>query len=287
MTKPSFYLKALCLQLCVAAPAFAQTDWQLSSDLLWSQQSFAELAAQQQTQLQLSSLWQADNWDARISVPLLQTDSGYHIQPGKTPRLCTRIQNAGDKKLARWISKGRISAATIANCQAQPVDSPTESASGLGDIFAEANRYWTIGEATEANLGLGFKAASGDEEDNLGTGRESAYLLAGLASHWGDVTGGLAAELTQHLGTGLEDEHDTQQSLNAHFDWQLQEHWTLGVFSYWQSAAFEDDDDLTSVGLSAGFTPIKSLRLSASYEKFQTNSQDLDSTTSAGLRYSW
>lgn len=287
MTKPSFYLKALCLHVGMATPAFAQIDWQLSGDLQWSQQSFTELAAQQQTQLQLSSVWQADNWDARISVPLLQTDSGYQLQPGKTPRLCTRIQNASDRKLARWVSKGRISAATIANCQAEPVDPPTESASGLGDIFAEANRYWSVGEATEANLGLGFKSATGDEAENLGTGRESAYLLAGLASQWGDLTGSLAAELTQHLGSGLEDEQDSQQSLNAHFDWQLHENWTVGVFSFWQSAAFEDDDDLTSVGLSAGFTPIKSLRLSLSYEKFQTNSQDLESAAAAGMRYSW
>ncbi|RYZ84266.1 MAG: hypothetical protein EOO68_31880 [Moraxellaceae bacterium] len=273
-----------CLVLPVN-PAFGEVDWQAKTNLQWSQQSFIEGPAQQQTQLQLSSLWRDDSWDIRLALPLIAMDSAYQLNPGKTPNLCARIQRASQQKLARWLRLERVTQKTIDRCLAQPDASDAESVSGAGDATVEANYYWPLNDNVEVSLGAGFKAANADAEQNLGTGRESVYLMTGATYLWSEISAGINGEFTRQLGTASPDERDNTASVSAQINWQWREDLSLGVFSHWDSASFSDEDNLLSTGLNLSYQPIKRLTLGLSVERYRTNSQDLTKVVMGQIAY--
>ncbi|HMU67048.1 MAG TPA: hypothetical protein PKE57_07880, partial [Cellvibrionaceae bacterium] len=267
-------LAALTLSLA-AAPALAELDWQARANLSHSQQAYDEQPSQAQTQLLLSSLWRDDNWDLTFSLPLISMDANYQIEPGRTPNLCARIQAAKPQKLARWLRLGRVNQKTIDRCLAQANTAEDETVSGLGDARLEANYYWQPSDNLELSLGSGVKAANAEPSKNLGSGRESLYLMGGLTYLWSSVSAGVSGEYSQHLGEGGPDEQDSNQSLSAHLDWQWQPSLSLGAFTRWESASFQDEDDLVSSGVAFTYQPIKNLSLGLSIERFQPNSQGL------------
>lgn len=265
--------------------ALAEVDWQAQSEINWSQQSFADLPSAQQTQLQLTSLWRATDWDLRFSVPLLKTDEDFQIQPGKTPNLCARIANATPTKLARWLRNGRVKQTTVDRCLAQTASPPAEQATGVGDVSLEINHYWTPNNNLDIQLGSGVKAANGDENKNLGTGRESVYLTAGVTYLWTQVTGSINARYDRHLGAGETDELNASESISAHLDWQWREDLSVGVFSRWDSALFSDEDNLASAGISLSYQPVKRLTLGINVEHYQANSQNLQQVVAGSIAY--
>ncbi|HRH77702.1 MAG TPA: hypothetical protein PK129_10180 [Cellvibrionaceae bacterium] len=277
---------ALLAAALTTTPAFAELDWQAKASLSHSQQSYEEQPAQQQTQLLLSSFWQDEQWDLALSLPVMAMDANYQVEPGRTPNLCARIQAAKAQKLARWLRIGRVSQKTVDRCLAQQAAAEDETVSGLGDARLEANRYWALGESMELNLGAGLKAANADEAKNLGTGRESVYLISGLTYVWPNLSAGLNGEYGQYLGQGQSDERDTTQSLEARADWQWQPSVSLGFFGRWESSPYSDEDALTSAGLSLSYQPIKNLHLGLSLEHYQPNSQGLTRSLSGYIAYS-
>lgn len=287
MNLPLTPLKPLALlALSISAgSAFAELDWQAKARLSHSQQTYEALAAQEQNQLLLSSLWQAEDWDLSLSLPFIAMDANYQVEPGRTPNLCARVQAATAQKLARWVRNGRVPQKTIDRCLAQAEASETETVSGLGDARLEVNRYWQLGDALEAHLGTGAKAATGEEAKNLGTGREALYLMSGATYLWPSLSAGVSGEFNQYLGQGDPDEHNTTYSLAAHLDWQWQSSLSLGAFSRLESASYSDEDDLTSTGLSLSYQPIKHLSLGLSLEHFQANSQGLSRSITGYIAY--
>jgi|GEM_PF-5780417 len=284
--KPSIsYLAALALAL-PTSPALAEVDWQAKASLSRSQQAYDQQPAQQQTQLSLSSLWRDDTWDLSLSLPLIAMDAQYQVEPGRTPNLCARIQAAKQQKLARWLAAGRVNQKTIERCLAQAEAAETDTVSGVGDARLEANRYWQLGDHLDWSLGAGVKAANADSGKNLGTGRESVYLMSGLTYLWSQASAGVMGEYGQYLGRGEVAERDTSQSLQAHIDWQWHSRSSLGLFTRWESASFSDEDDLTSSGLAISYEPIKNLSLGLSLEHYQPNSQGLTRILTGQISYS-
>ncbi|HEY6527069.1 MAG TPA: hypothetical protein VIZ65_00120 [Cellvibrionaceae bacterium] len=265
--------------------AFGELDWQAKTDLHWSQQSFTVGPAQQQTQLQLSSLWRDENWDIRLSLPLIAMDSAYQLQPGKTPNLCARIQRASQQKLARWLRLARVTKKTVDRCLAQPDATYGQSVSGAGDATLAANHYWPLNDNLEVSFGGGVKAANADPDQNLGTGREALYLMTGATYLWSEISASINGEFTRQLGTGGPDELDNNTSLSAQIDWQWREDLSLGVYSHWDSASFSDDDNLISTGLNLTYQPIKRLSLGLAVEHYQANSQYLTEMVMCQIAY--
>ena len=107
-----------------------------------------------------------------------------------------------------------------------------DDTSGLGDISLSLTRAFYRSEGATASLALGYKFATGDEDDFLGSGADDAFLalrfsgdhLSGLPLQWHGQLGYLRAGSSDILG------HLQERDLwfaGLSMDWVISDRWSL------------------------------------------------------------
>ena len=142
-----------------------------------------------------------DGWDLQIEVPWLSHSGG-------------SLDSAIDSWHDLWgMSDGGRSSVEhdiLDFSYSDPASrfSLTDDASGLGDISLSLSHEFYRGENSVANIVAGYKFATGDEEELLGSGEADAYLalrfsgahLASLPLYWHGQVGYLYAGSSELLG---------------------------------------------------------------------------------------
>lgn len=230
----------------------------------------------------------ADNWDVQVELPWVHYSGG---------QLDSAIENWHD--LWGMPDGGRSEVdRDILNIGYRGQDSGfslTDKASGLGDVSVALSHSFYTGENATASAVLGYKFASGDEEDLLGSGEGDIFLavrFSGTASFdssllWHGQAGYMLAGEADVVG-------DTQNTnlwfAGVSMDWRVANHFSLFAQIDMHSAPV--DSALTVIGddaylgsLGGRWTPSENWSIDFSFtEDLQVDTAP-DITFQASLRY--
>ena len=186
----------------------------------------------------------ADNWDIQLELPWME-HSGGHL----------------DSLIEDWHSLWGMSDGGRSDAPRNQLDyryggpdgsfALLDDASGAGDITVSLNHAFYTDDKAAASLALGYKFATGEEDDFLGSGAEDVFLalrfsgvhLADLPLSWHGQLGYLRAGDSDVLGAAQEKD---LWFAGLAVDWAVAD--TVSLIAQLDMHAAPLDSDLTALG---------------------------------------
>jgi hypothetical protein len=230
----------------------------------------------------------ADNWDVQVELPWIQYSGGHLDSAIESWHDLWGMPDGGRPDVGRDILNigysGRESEFLL-----------TDKASGLGDVSVAVSHSFYNGDNATASAVLGYKFASGDEDELLGSGEDDIFFalrFSGTPSAdssllWHGQAGYILAGEADILG-------DAQNThlwfAGISMDWRVASHFSL--FAQLDMHSAPADSALTAIGedaylgsLGGRWTPSKNWSIDFSFlEDLQVDTAP-DITFQASLRF--
>jgi hypothetical protein len=187
----------------------------------------------------------AENWDVQLEVPWLQHDGGNLDRLIDDWHDLWGMSDGGRSDVERDLLEYRYVAVGVDGYRLE------DDSDGLGDITLSLSHAFYRGEDAVASLVLGWKFASGDEDDFTGSGADDGFIaLRFSGGHGSDLPLRWHGQVG-YLRAGDSDLLDQVQEQNLWFaglavDWAFAEHWSL--IGQVDGHAAPMDSDITAVG---------------------------------------
>lgn len=191
----------------------------------------------------------APDWSARITLPWVSHDEGFLDGTINSWHDFFGMNDNGrsdfPKDQFRYQYSGPESAFDL-----------NEGTSGVGDVRAEVNYVLHRGAGRMATAALGYKFASGDEDEFHGSGggdvfaaiRFSGKHMSGLPLTWHGQLGYTRAGSSDILGP---EQRQDLMFVGLGFDWRIAENWSLLAQYDGHSAVVDSNLDATGEGGAA------------------------------------
>lgn len=229
-----------------------------------------------------------ERWELQLEVPWLQHSGGRLDGLINSWHDLWGLSDGGRSKAAKDVLDYRYRGPGAAF-------SLQDDSAGLGDTSVALNYSFFADAGASAALSVGYKFASGDEQDFLGSGGDDAYLalrfsgahLADLPLTWHGQVGYLYAGDSELLGAAQE---NSLWFAGLALDWRLADDWSLLAQFDGHAAPLDSELDalgrdalLLTLGARWRFAPAWALDLSF-IEDLQVESAP-DVTFQASIRY--
>ncbi|MFT6276280.1 MAG: hypothetical protein ACJAZ0_002385 [Halioglobus sp.] len=230
----------------------------------------------------------ADNWDVQVELPWVHYSGGHLDSAIESWHDLWGMPDGGRPGVARDILN-------IGYSGPESAFSLADKASGLGDVSVAVSHSFYSGENATASAVLGYKFASGDQDDLLGSGEDDIFFAlrfsgapsVGSSLLWHGQAGYILAGEADVLG-------DSQNThlwfAGVSMDWRVARHFSL--FAQLDMHSAPADSALTAIGedaylgsLGGRWTPSENWSLDFSFtEDLQVDTAP-DITFQASLRY--
>jgi hypothetical protein len=187
-----------------------------------------------------------DNWDLQLELPWLDHSGGSLDSMIDSWHDFWGMSDGGRSRVPRDLLDIRYAGNGAFSLQ--------DDASGIGDTTLSLGYQLYLDEGSAASLVAGYKFATGDEDDFLGSGAEDAYLavrfsgdhLSSLPLRWHGQLGYLRAGRSDLIGPAQERD---LWFAGLTLDWVISERWSL--LAQVDGHAAPMDSGLTALGEDA------------------------------------